>query len=183
MSQLLVQITVLLIRASLAAVLIAVGAAKLADTRSFATTLIGLGVPARQERLVRGLAFAVPLTEVSLGLGLVSDLWPTVINGAVLVLMCGFSIIVLVALRKAPHVACRCFGALSDSQFSGKGLARSLLLTVLAVVTWWSGNIYTPPFDRSPGAVILLVAGYLLFAAAAAQAAATIAAVKARRFV
>ncbi len=181
MIQLLVQIIVLLIRALLAAVLVAAGSAKLADTRSFATTLIGLGVPAHRERLVRGLALVVPLAEVGLGLGLVSGFWPTVINGAVLVLMCGFSTIVLVALRKAPTVACRCFGALSDSQFSGKGLARSLLLTVLAVVTLWSGNTYTPPFNRSPGAAILLVAGYLLFAAAAAQAAATIAAVKARR--
>lgn len=102
MMQLVVQIVLLLIRAVLAAVLVAAGAAKLADTRSFARTLIGLGVPARQERLVHGLAFAVPLLEVGLGLGLVSGLWPTLISSAVLVLMCSFSLVVLVALRKAP---------------------------------------------------------------------------------
>ncbi len=183
MTQLLVQITVLLIRALLAAVLVAAGAAKLADTRSFATTLIGLGMPARRERLVRGLALVVPLVEIGLGLGLVSGLWPMVMNSAVLVLLCGFSLVVLVALRKAPQVTCRCFGALSDSQFSGKGLIRSLLLTVLAIVAFWSGNTYAPQLDKSPSTIVLLVAGYLLFAAAAAQAAATIAIVKERRSV
>lgn len=183
MIRLLVQIIVLLIRALLAAVLVAAGAAKLADTRSFATTLIGLGVPARRECWARGLALMVPLLEMGLGLALVSGLWPTVINAAVLVLMCSFSIVALVALRKAPQVTCRCFGALSDSQFSGRGLARSLLLTVLAVVVFWSGDTYALPLDRSPGIVVLLVAGYLLFAAVAAQAAATIAAVKERRSV
>ena len=180
MIQLLIQITVLLIRAVLAAVLVAAGAAKLADTRSFAHTLIGLGVPARRKHLVRGLALAVPLLEIGLGLGLVSGLWPTVISGAVLVLMCSFSLVVLVALRKAPHVACRCFGALSDSQFSGKGLVRSLLLTILAIVAFWSGNAYTPQLEGSPSTIVLLVAGYLLFAVAAAQAARTIATLKER---
>jgi uncharacterized membrane protein YphA (DoxX/SURF4 family) len=183
MIPLLVQIAVPLMRASLAAVLVAAGAAKLVDLHGFATTLIGLGIPARWERLVHALTLAVPLLEISLGLALVSGFWPTAISVAALALMCGFSIVVLVALRKVPNVACRCFGALSDSQFSGKGLARSLSLTVLAFVTWWSGNAYPVLFDRSPGAAILLVAGYLLFAAAAAQAAATIAAVKAKRFV
>lgn len=38
----------------------------------------------------------------------------------------------IIALCRKLDVACRCFGTLSDSQFSGKGLARSLLLTVLA---------------------------------------------------
>jgi uncharacterized membrane protein YphA (DoxX/SURF4 family) len=180
MIQNILQVIVLLIRASLAAVLVAAGAAKLADIRSFATTLIGLGVPARREVLVRGLALVIPLLEVGLGSAVVSALWPMVINGALFVLMGSFSIAVIVALRRKLHVTCRCFGTLSDSQFTGKGLVRSLVLTVLAGVVFWSGNRYPPQLNMSPGAIILLVAGFLLFAAAAAQAAKTIAILKER---
>ena len=61
MLQSIIQLIILLSRASLAAVLVAAGAAKLADVRSFATTLRGLGMPARQEPLIRGLAFIFPL--------------------------------------------------------------------------------------------------------------------------
>jgi uncharacterized membrane protein YphA (DoxX/SURF4 family) len=173
--QIVLQVTLFLIRASLAAVLVASGAAKLADVGSFASTLIGLGVPVRRRLLLRGLARAIPLVEVGLGLAVVSGLWPTVINGAVLTLMCVFTIVVIVALRRKLNVACRCFGILSDSQFSNKGLARSVLLTVLALVIFCT---YSPQSNYAPGLVIPLVAGFLLFAFAAAQAAKTIAILK-----
>ncbi|HEX6479222.1 MAG TPA: MauE/DoxX family redox-associated membrane protein [Ktedonobacteraceae bacterium] len=171
-------VIVILIRTALAAVLIAAGAAKLAGTRSFATTIMGLGVPARRKLLIRGLALIIPLLELGLGIALVSGLWPVVVNSAVLVLMTGFSLIVIVALRRKLQVACRCFGTLSDSQFTSKGLARSLLLTVLAAVIFWSGNTYSLRFDGPSWAIMLLVAGFLLFALAAAQAAKTIALLK-----
>ena len=168
------------IRASLAAVLVAAGSAKLADTPSFAATLTGLGLPAGKPRLVRGLALAIPLLEVGLGLAVVGGLWPIVINGSVLFLMSGFSVVVLVALHKTPHVACRCFGALSDSQFTTRGLARCLLLTASAAAVFGGGNAYSLHFEVPLGAVVLLVVGYLLFAIAVAQAAQTIARVKVR---
>jgi len=180
MMQGIIQATVLLIRSSLAAVLLAAGAAKLADLRSFAAPLMGLGVPLHQTILVRGLALIVPLLELGLGIAVVTGLWPTVINVIVLVLMSSFSLVVIIALRRKLHVACRCFGMLSDSQFSGKGLARSLLLTVLATVVLWSGNMYPPQFNGPPSAMLLLIAGYLLFALAAAQASKTIAVLKER---
>jgi uncharacterized membrane protein YphA (DoxX/SURF4 family) len=81
------QFIIFLSRASLASVLVAAGAAKLADVRSFAATLKGLGVPPRQEPLIRALAFFIPLVEVVLGIALVSGLWPTVTSSVVLVLM------------------------------------------------------------------------------------------------
>lgn len=170
----------LLIRASLAVVLFASGAAKLADTRGFATTLKGLGIPVGRGFLLRGLALALPLLEVSVGIMVVSGLWSTVINGVVLALMCSFSIVVAIALRKKPHVTCRCFGALSDSQFSPKGLVRNLLLTVLAAAVFWSGYTVEPSLNMPSGAIVLLAAGYLLFALAAAQAAKSIAILKER---
>lgn len=175
-----IQVIIFLIRALLVAVLIAAGAAKLADIRSFATTLTGLGVSVHQENLIRGLATTIPLVEMGVGIVAVSGLWPSVINGAVLVLMGGFSVVIIIALRRHLRVTCRCFGALSDSQFSGKGLARSLFLTALAVIVFWSGNTYSLRFDGPPGAVMLLVAGYLVLAAATVQAAKTIAAIKER---
>lgn len=174
------QFVIFLSRASLAAVLVAAGAAKLADVSGFATTLQGLGIPARLVSLVRGLALVVPLVEVALGIALVSGLWPTVISSVVLVLMCGFSLVVIVALRRRVRVACRCFGTLSDSQFSGRGLVRSLVLTLLAVVVLWGGGAYTLGFSASLPALLLLVAGYLLFGLAAAQAARSIAVLKER---
>jgi uncharacterized membrane protein YphA (DoxX/SURF4 family) len=173
-------VTLLLIRTSLAAVLIAAGAAKLADTHSFATTLIGLGVPARRRIVVQRLALFFPLLEVAVGIATVSGLWPTLINGIVLILMGGFSLVVLLALRRKLAVACRCFGALSDSQFSRKGLTRSIFLTVLAVVVFWSGIAFPIQFEESPAATLLLVSGFLLFAVAAAHAAKTIAILKER---
>lgn len=180
MMQLVAQIILPLIRAILAVVLVAAGAAKLADVTGFAHTLYGLGVPGHWKYLVRGLALVVPLLEICLGLGLMAGLWPTIINSAVLILMCGFNALVLVALRKAPHVACRCFGALSDSQFSVKGLIRSLFLTLLAIMVFWSGITGTLQLNGSLASIVLLVAGYLLFAIAAAQAARTIATIKER---
>jgi hypothetical protein len=173
-------VTVLLMRTSLAAVLIAAGAAKLADTQSFATTLLGLGVPARRRLLVLRLALFVPLLEVAVGIATVSGLWPTLINGIVLLLMGGFSLIVLVALRRKLAVACRCFGALSESQFSPQGLARSSFLTIVAGVVFWSGRTFPIQFEASPAATLLLVSGFLLFASAAAHAAKTIAILKER---
>ena len=132
--------------------------------------------------LLRGLALIIPLFEVGLGLAVVSGLWPLVINGVVLVLMASFSVVVIVALRRKLKVACRCFGTLSDSQLSSKGLARSLLLTGVAAIVFWSGNVLGnvlwPQVDGSPGMSILLVAGFLLFALAVAQAAQTIAVLK-----
>ncbi len=180
MIQAILQVIVLLIRASLAAVLVMAGAAKLADTRSFATTFIGLGVPARRAFLLRGLALIIPLVELGLGIAMVSGLWPGIINGAVLVLLASFSIMVIIALRRKLHVVCRCFGTLSDSQFTGKGLLRSLFLTVLAGVVFWSGNTFPLQLNALPGTTVLLVAGFLLFALAAMQAAKTIAVLKER---
>ncbi len=180
MLQNIVQVLIFLGRASLAAVLVAAGAAKLADVRSFAATLRGLGIPARLEPLIRGQAFLFPLLEVILGIALISGLWPTIINVVVVVLMGSFSLVVLYALRRRLHVACRCFGTLSDSQFSGKGLTRSLLLTLLAIVVFWGGNVYSLQFDAPPIAILLLVVGFLLFGLTAAQAARSIAVLKER---
>jgi uncharacterized membrane protein YphA (DoxX/SURF4 family) len=174
-------LTILLARAILAAVLVAAAGAKLADTPGFATTLVGLGIPARREALVRGLAVAIPLIEVGFGLALVSGLWPEATSVAVLILMGFFSAVVIMALFRRPYVTCRCFGALSDSQFSARGLARDAVLTALAAAVVWSEAVRHPRFDGPVASIVLLICGYLVFAAAAAQAASTIAVLRKRR--
>lgn len=175
-----VQILLFMGRAFLATVLVAAGAAKLADRQSFATTLRSLGMPVRQEALIQGLALLVPLIELALGVAIVSGLWPTVINGLAFVLMAGLSIVVVIALRKKLNVSCRCFGMLSDSQFSGKGLVRSVLLTLLALLVFWGGIAYSLRFVAPPVAIVLLDAGFLLFGLTAGQAAKSIALIKER---
>lgn len=178
--QTLVQFTILGIRASLAAVLVIAGAAKLADLQSFIATLTGLGVRDGKIHVVSVLSRVVPLIEISLGLALVTGLWPSVVNAAVMLLMAGFSIVVVVALYKAPHVACRCFGALSESQFSKRGLGRTLLLTALSAVVYWGSNAYSLQYKAATWTIVLLVGGYVLLAAVAAQSAMTISLLKAR---
>src|SRR5947209_20636087 len=78
MIQSILQVVVLLLRAGLAAVLVAAGSAKLADLRSFALTLLGLGLPARWRLLLRGLGLIIPLFEVCVGRAIVRGLLPTV---------------------------------------------------------------------------------------------------------
>lgn len=169
------------LRAILAVLLVAAGAAKLADTRSFTATLLALGVPTQPENIVRSIAFAIPLIEAIVGLASISGFWQPVVNGAVLLLMAGFMLIVIIALRKAPYATCRCFGALSDSQFSVRGLVRSVLLTVGAlIVFWWGQTTPSMQLNALSGSMLLLILGYLMFALGVAQAATVTAVVKAR---
>src|SRR5712692_1193246 len=166
----------LLIRAALVAVLLSVGASKLANTKSFAILLIRLGVPVRQKLLLYILAWAIPLLTVGLGLVIVSGLWPTVTNSLLLLLMGSFCLAEVVALRRKPQEAG--FASASNSQLSGKDLTRGAFLTVVAAVNLWGGNAYAAQVNRFPGVVMLLVAIFLLSVIAATQMTKTIATLK-----
>lgn len=176
-----IEIGLLILRAILAAVLIAAGAAKLADTRNFGDTLYGLGMPVSMGWLVNGLVIAFPLVELGLGFGLVSGVMSQEINLAVLVLMVVFMLITLVALIRKPNLKCRCFGALSDSQFSGKGLIRIVFLVAAAAVVVLGGPSTILLVDEGSILMVgLLMVCYGFFAIGSVQAAKTIAAVKER---
>jgi uncharacterized membrane protein YphA (DoxX/SURF4 family) len=169
------------LRALLAVLLITAGAAKLADIRGFTTTLQALGVSVHSENVLRSTAFSIALIEVVVGLASIAGFLQSVINGLVLLLVVGFMLIVIFALRKAPYITCRCFGALSDSQFSAWSLVRNVLFVLGAIVVFWWG-LAAPPvqFHVSFGSALLLILGYLVFAFGVAQAATIIALVKAR---
>ena len=167
-------ISYLVARIGLAALLIASGSAKLADNAGFTNTLMSLGAVAYGKKIAQGLAICISLLELLVGGIILSGFWPVVMNAILLGVMCCFSIIVIFALYKAPHTSCRCFGALSNSQFSKQGLARNMVFTVIALFVFVS-SLYFQPFQTygSLWMRVLLIAGYVLFAFGVAQAAKT----------
>ncbi len=169
------------LKAVLATVLIAAGAAKLADLHSFATTLTLLGIARRHKRFTSVLSLVISSMEVFLGLILITGFCQHIFSGIVLLLMSIFTLTVIVALFKAPHVTCRCFGALSDSQFNRRGLLRSVLLTMVAgIVFLWSGDVTSIPLNTVIEVMLPLLVGYVIFALGVAQAATVIALFKVR---
>ena len=150
-----------------AVVLVASGAAKLADVRNFRGTLVGLG-------LHRGSATAAWLVggaEVAVGVVSLAALWPVVTAAVVVAVTLGFAVVAAVASRRAPGLRCRCFGALTNSQFGPKALARSVALAAVAALVLAGELGYGEPVDWAPVPLAALLGSTLLFALAAAQAA------------
>lgn len=162
-------VVVFSVRALLAATLVVAGIAKLTDREGFTRTLIELGVSARKGGLSRTLAILVPLIELSLGLLVVSGLWPILANTAMLFLMLLFSGMIIFALRKAPNALCQCFGALSSTRFSRNLLLRNIALTVLALFVL-SSSLVLPFEGVSLWLILVLIAEYLVLAVVAAHA-------------
>jgi uncharacterized membrane protein YphA (DoxX/SURF4 family) len=163
-------------RYAIGALLVAAGAAKLTDISGFSETLTGLGIAIPKGiDITRWLAIAVPVSELAVGLGLVIGISPSLFGGMSLVLSASFTGIVAFALRKRLTIMCRCFGALSTSQFSVVGLLRSALITVGSFLIL-IGALFLPlSTEVNWGATVLLAVGYILFGCVVAQAAATLA--------
>lgn len=154
-------------RAVVAAVLVASGAAKLADLHTFRATLVGLG-------LARGAgpaAWLVATLELAIGVASLSSASPTATDVLVLGLALVFAGTAAVAAKRAPGLRCRCFGALSDSQFGRKALVRSVALATLAAVVLAAGLVHEAKADWSAPWVAMLLATAVLFALASGQAA------------
>jgi hypothetical protein len=154
-------------RAAVAAVLVASGAAKLADLHTFRATLVGLG-------LTRGAgpaAWLLATLELGIGVASLSSAWPTATDALVLGLTLAFAGTAAVAAKRAPGLRCRCFGALSDSQFGRKALVRSVALAALAAAVLAAGLAHEAKGDWSAVWVVALLATAALFALASGQAA------------
>jgi uncharacterized membrane protein YphA (DoxX/SURF4 family) len=164
----------LVTRIGLAVLLTAAGSAKLADNAGFTNTLMSLGGNAYGKKIAQVLALSISLLELLVGGIMLSGFWPILMNAILLGLMCCFSIIVIFALYKALHTRCRCFGALSNSQFSKRGLVRNMVFTAIALFVFVS-SLYFQPFQTygSLWMRLLLITGYALFAFGVAQAAKT----------
>ena len=169
----------LALRASLAAIVIIAGIAKLTDRRSFTLTLMQLGIPAHKKRLLHNITLLIPFIEVSFGFLVVSSLWPIIANTAMFILTLMFNGVIIFALRKAPHTMCRCFGALSNTRFNRPLLVRCVILTISALVVLLWSAIY-PSEGISLWLILILIAEYCLIAIVATHAVRVVETIKER---
>jgi uncharacterized membrane protein YphA (DoxX/SURF4 family) len=169
-------IAALFLRAGLAALLVISGATKLTERSKFADTLTTLGIPLS----LRWLAISIPLMEVSLSFLILSGLWPWFIDAFVLLIMTLFAAVVLYALSKHLTVNCRCFGSLSDSSFTHRGLIQNGFFIAAASFVLWQDSVRVQPVEYPLLFVLLCIAGYSLLGLVTAQASQTISTLKAR---
>jgi len=132
-----VTVLVLTAKAAIAVLLLASGAAKLADLTGFAAT-IRLFVPARAAaRLLPALPVAaITVAAAELLAGAVSLCWPAAgwVNPAVLTLGCGFAAAAAAGYARHRGRPCHCFGALSRRGFSARTLLQALVIVAAAVL-------------------------------------------------
>ncbi len=159
---------VLTTRAVLAAVLLASGAAKIADLDSFSRTLAGIGVP---ERWSRPLAVATSAAELGLGVLSIVGAWVTLVDSLVLALTIAFVLVTAVAMWGGRNVACRCFGALTNSRFGPAALARAAVLAAAAAFVLTRNPAVEATYDPVSAGTAMVVVVAALFAFASAQAA------------
>jgi uncharacterized membrane protein YphA (DoxX/SURF4 family) len=173
------QVGVLAARDALAAVLVTAGAAKLADLEAFSRTLVDLRMStATAWRRVEPLAVLVASTELISGLGTALGWWPQIFNALNAVLLAGFAAVTAFVLWRKINVNCRCFGSLSDTQFSRRGLTRILLLLAASFAVLLVGTNQANYGLGSTGVLVGL--SFILLAVLAAQAARAVELVKDR---
>ena len=159
-------------KAAVAVLLVAAGAAKLADLPGFAASVRlfrpGRGAPG----LDRGVALGIAAGEIAAGAASLSSPRASWLNLAVLAICCGFVAVSAAGYRWHRGQSCRCFGALSRRRFNLAGLGRSLLIALGAWVA--TAPVRAAAIQLGAADRIGLLAGALLVAAAAFSAAAAV---------
>lgn len=152
------------VRAALGAMLLAAGAAKLADMSAFKQTLSSLA----GETLGRT-AGALAGSEVALGSLLLLQIATPVLDFLVALLTGAFLVFIVKVTRTHAAVTCRCFGALSNASVGARAILRNsaLLASALVLIAVDAGNssVLVPAVWR-----VLTGAAAALFALACAQA-------------
>lgn len=134
------------------------GAAKLGRPAETAAGFADLGL-ARPGALAR----AVPLVELALAVTLLAA--PAAGGAAALVLLAGFSAVLVGALRRGVAVPCACFGRAGSPPLSGFDLARNALLAALAGVALTAGLApQVPGFVPATAVLLTTVAAFALLA-------------------
>ncbi len=103
------------------------GASKVARGQDWPAQAAELGAP-------RLLAIAVPWWEMGLGGLLIAGLlapWPAL---AALVTLLGFTVAIVVQLRRGRHPQCACFGAWSTAPLGVRHVARNTVFAAIAGV-------------------------------------------------
>lgn len=121
-------------KAAIAVLLVAAGAAKVADLPGFAGT-VRLFLPPRTSRpVVRAVALLAAATEITIGAASLSSPLARWLNAAVLVLCCGFVAVSAIGYARHPGRTCRCFGTLTGRAFTLAAIGRSALIAIAAGV-------------------------------------------------
>lgn len=135
----------LIVKSSIALVLVVAGGAKFADTSEFAASIrmFALHLPRSTSlRLASGIAAA----EIALGSISLAALGESWVNWAILVLSIGFVIVSAVGWYFYRGRACACFGGLTRRTFDMSSVARSLLIMICAILAerggWRADDIH-----------------------------------------
>lgn len=161
-------VAALIVVATLAAVLLTSGVAKLRDTRATRDAFDALRVPTVVPPDVS--AGALPWVEIVLAVLVLTAPagWLVPVTAALVLLMLAYTWIVARALGFDEPVSCSCFGKLGRHTIDRTTLGRNLLLTALAAVLAW----FAVDGGSTPSAVADLGAdGWWALVAAAAAAA------------
>jgi hypothetical protein len=162
------ELPVLVLRGLLALMLLAAGAAKLADLGGFAATLASLGL---RQRWASSAALGVATAELGVAAVSLTGMWPATTDAAVLGLTLAFTLVAVFGAARRPEVRCRCFGALTSARFGIRTLLRNTLLTAAAALVVASHQQVGQYQAAGPVFMSLTVLGAGLVALACVQAA------------
>ena len=112
---------------SLGIVFVVAGASKVARGREWPVQAADLGAP-------RPVALAVPWWEIVVGALLVAGLGSPWAALAALVTLIGFTLAIVVQLRRGRHPQCACFGAWSTAPLGVRHVVRNVGFVALAVL-------------------------------------------------
>jgi hypothetical protein len=154
-------VLVLTAKASVAAMLLVGGGAKLADLASFAVAVRLLMSSRLPRAAVRAVAPAVTAAELALGAASLPLPAAGGLSISVFVLACGFVGVSGLGYIRHRGRPCSCFGALSSRRFDALGIARSTAVAIAAGI----GTCGVPPAEAGMTAAqraLLFLAGVLV---------------------
>jgi uncharacterized membrane protein YphA (DoxX/SURF4 family) len=153
-------------RMGIGAVLVAAGASK-ALMGSVSTSRLISSYKLAPESLVPGLALALPIVEMSVGVALLLGVWLPATDRVAIVLIATLTIIAVITAARGLTPNCGCFGKAFETAISPQVILRNLVLVlVLGFVLWVDAPM--PATVDSVGVSPLLTAPAVLAAAAAA---------------
>lgn len=151
----LVEIAVLAARALVAVILLASGFAKLADHRTFSSTLSQLF---NQHVLVATISRAFPILEISLGFALLSGVYTRTVEVLVLILLLALATLSIITMVKGIDVPCRCFGALTKSRLGASSFYKASVLCLLVLLGMTFPSATLEHVRHLEGSLIILAA-------------------------
>jgi hypothetical protein len=136
-------ILVALVRVLLGALFVFAAAMKLRDPQGFAFSVKAFDLfPADAEHAVKLIAFAVPWTELLIGLLLIAGLWTRAASLMLSLMLLAFIGGIVSVLARHLNVSCGCFGRFEvpcTGPISTCHVVRNLVLLALTQFVFWKG--------------------------------------------